>query len=87
MNIVIIPADYAPQSQNTDSPKEEPLTAGRSSEEKTPRYKRVSRDGDTLEISAASKSKITISDTNLASFSESRTKQLYNKKEITKRKL
>lgn len=78
------PADYTAQPQKTDSPKEETLTTGSPSKEKTARYERVTKDGDTLEFGAAGKAKIPISDANLASFSESRIKQLYSKKEITK---
>lgn len=80
----IIRADYKAQAQTADPIKEETPEKSSSSREKTAGYEHVTKDGDTLELSTAGKSKIPISDAQLASFSESRIKQLYNRKEITK---
>ncbi len=80
----ITQADYTAQTQTADSPKEETLDKSNSSKEKAAKYERVTKDGDTLELSAAGKTKTPISDVSLADFSESRIKQLYSRKEITK---
>lgn len=77
-------ADYTAQAKTADSPREESLDKNSPPQEKAAKYERVTKDGDTLELSAAGKTKIPISDASLASFSESRIKQLYIRKEITK---
>lgn len=80
----ITSADYTAQAKTADSPKEETLAKSNPSKEKAARYECVTKDGDTLELSASGKTKIAISDASLANSSESRIKQLYSRKEITK---